>query len=74
MYYEKGELGGIQVEMQKNNYLYLLKNYDTFFKMAPPQDKINFLSETLLKRKSLINKSSKRYKAIHKKKDPSGNN
>ncbi|CDW77987.1 UNKNOWN [Stylonychia lemnae] len=70
MYLEKAELGGIQVEMQKTNYNYLSKNYENFLKIAPPQDKMNFLSETLLKRKSLVNKSSKRYKAISKKKEP----
>jgi hypothetical protein len=33
----------------------------------PPSDKLEFLSNTILKRKSLINKESKRYKAIKRK-------
>ncbi len=61
------DFAGIQVEMPKINYNYLHKNYDHFLKKATPKEKLNFLESTLLKRKSLINKNSKRYKEIKKK-------
>ncbi len=54
--------------MPKNNFIYLHKNYEQFLKKASPEEKLNFLENTLFKRKSLINKSSKKYKAIQKKK------
>ena len=54
--------------MQKTSFTYLNKNYDQFLKRAAPHDKMSFLENTLLKRKALINKNSKRYKAIKKQK------
>eukprot|EP00347_Sterkiella_histriomuscorum_P001394 403372204 len=65
---EKAEIGGIQVEMQNSSFNYLYKNYESFLKRGTPQEKLNFLENTLLNRKSLINKNSKRYKAICKQK------
>lgn len=54
--------------MPKANFNYLYKNFEQYLK-RPPQEKMSFLENTLLKRKSLINKSSKRYKAIQKRKE-----
>lgn len=67
---ENKELAGIQVEMPRSNYHYLQKNFEEFLTHSRPEEKLHMLENTLFKRKSLIvNKESKRYKCIQKKKN-----
>ena len=40
--------------MQKEKYFYLTKYYDAHLTKLAPDQKLNFLENTLLKRKSLI--------------------
>jgi hypothetical protein len=54
--------------MPRNNYLYLDKNYKEYLTRTDPQTKMQLLENTLFKRKSLINKNSKRYNGIMKNK------
>ena len=68
-YTQKVEVAGISIEMTKNNYNYLHKNYEHFLQKGSAQEKMTLLENTLWKRRSLVNKDSKRYKAIQKKKE-----
>lgn len=54
--------------MPRNNYLYIEKNYKEYLTRSDPQTKLQLLENTLFKRKSLINKNSKRFNGIQKKK------
>lgn len=56
--------------MSKDNFNYLNKNYEQFLKKASPQEKLSFLENTILKRKSLIVTSdNKKKKTIQKRKE-----
>ena len=58
--------------MPKTNFNYLSKNYEEFLNNnSNPTDKIKFLDDTLFKRKSLIDKKSK--KIIKNKKNKKNN-
>ena len=51
---EKRERAGIQVEMPRSNYNYLNKNFEDYLTSSRPDEKVNYLENTLFKRKSLI--------------------
>lgn len=50
----KSEYAGLSIEMPKENIQTIEKFFDYHVNKMPPQEKLNFLEKTLLKRKSLI--------------------
>jgi hypothetical protein len=61
---EKKEMGGIQIEMPRYSMNYLTKNFEDYLNTGKSEDKIAFLENTIFKRKSLINKNSKKHNGI----------
>jgi hypothetical protein len=50
----KGNYAGIDIEMPREKYNALTKFYDYHLNKQTPEEKLNFLEKTILKRKSLI--------------------
>lgn len=53
--------------MPRNNYVYIQKNFEEALTGWKPEEKINFLENTLFKRKTLqVNANAKKRKGISK--------